>query len=71
MTKLCSTKRAAGSVFYPCVWPRRTSDTTLRPCTRGPLRATKAFEYAQLEALSLRAPSWTGGGLCRPARAGR
>src|SRR5687768_9221130 len=60
MTKLCSTKRAAGSVFYPCVRSRRASDTTARRCRHARLSATKALQCRHLEALAHRRPPLVG-----------
>ena len=73
MTKLCSTKRAAGSVFYPCPLSRRGSDTTARRCRHRRLCAGKALQCSELEAISRRRPLLDGRrflppGPCRQVR---
>jgi hypothetical protein len=48
MTKLCSTKRAAGSVFYPCLRSRRAPDLVLWRYFDRCGRASKALQYRHL-----------------------
>jgi len=54
MTELCSTKRATGSVFYPCLRCRRDSQRAARRTWDTRVCARKAFQCRQLEAISRR-----------------
>jgi hypothetical protein len=54
MTMLCSTKRAAGSVFYPCAHSQGNGDTTAPPCRKSRSYARKALRCRHLDAVSRR-----------------